>query len=222
MLYQTAPRSYFDCVIEEMKAQGFEFMAWVTMNSRKYKYHVSLFDFAQESRLFFRAPKQAFIVCLILQEHFGKKYDHTVDGLNSDYRQSYWRGFIEFAHSQRKWYQYFYECLCGDFYSAEKADFGEHLAACCSDYFRWDGNWIFEQKDAGTSGKLIEPKILTAQFGKMLDFLKPVLHPRFRELQITKFAPYYTFPDQEPAFWKKFPLNRFKGLADRTYGSTFS
>ena len=234
MSYNTAPRSYFQAVIESMRKHGFEFMAWVTMNSRKNRYHVDFHKFSQGSRLFFIVPGGTFIVMLELTEHFGMLHynEDMTTYWEEDYYQAYWSGFICYSYSWRR--------MLEDHYAKAReegrwVEWNEEIGFDPDQYmaespFRWghSSSWDgvhephFEQNNAGMSNSLLDPEVLTRPFGAMLQEVRPFLYRRFRDLQVTDFAPHYTFRRQEPEFWSKFPLHRLKSVANRIWGSDFN
>lgn len=216
MTYQTASREYFDSVIKAMEHEGFELLAWVTMNSGKNRYHVNLFKFAQESRLFFHAPNKSILVMLELIEHFGLDrsfYDQKEgkDKWIEDYYEGYWRGDIIFAHNRGKMRREYHNKIhqeTGEWPEFEEQPFRIEDFFENSPFYRHGGGgdghtWHISFKPNSIWEKQSElPKAddITLPFGKMLRALEGYLYPKFREMQVTGFAPYYTFPDQEEDF----------------------
>ncbi len=233
MVYKTAPREYFKSIIEAMRKQGFDLMAWVTMNSRRNTYHVDLFRYAQESRLFFVVPNKTFIVMLELTEHFGSEtYLETGTQWDEIYYQAYWSGFVGYSYDWKK--------ELSDHYSKARdegrfVEFYEKFEFSPEKYIRESGFRVsggmsnngfrvvdFEQQDACESKALLDSRSVTSLFGAMLQEIKPYLYREFRDLQVTDFAPHYTFPGQEKDFWARFPLNRLRNVASQIWGSDFS
>ncbi len=234
--YKTAPREYFQAVIEAAKKQGLDLLAWVTMNSDRYKYHVDCFRFVQESRMFFQAPGKAFIVMLELTEQFGIRNwsaasEHG-EVWDEGYYKVYWSGFVTFAFDQTAMFRDLWE-------KAPEVDRWENLDSIgfstdefFQDLFRWGGGsrmdsvWHddFEQVHGICSGwtEVMGPEEVVRVPGEMLEKLEPFLYGRFRDLQVTSFAPHYTFPGHEADFWNKFPVDRLKKVAGRVWGSTFN
>lgn len=228
--YATASKEYFSAVIQEMRRQGFDLLAWVTMNSKKNRYHVDSFRFSQEARLFF-VPNKAFIVMLELTEHFGYK-GSLPNSWDEDYYQAYWSGFYS--------YSYNWEQLLKDHYAkareegrwvedTEKVGFFSEPFLDGSPFWLYGGimgggvyQRDFEQKDASNSRTLLTPEEVAKPFGAMLQGVQAYLYRRFRELQTTSFAPHYTFPEQERDFWAKFPLSRLKEVATHIWVSDFN
>ncbi|MDD5731318.1 MAG: hypothetical protein PHU42_00240 [Patescibacteria group bacterium] len=227
--YKTAEKAYFQRLMDEMIRKGFRYMAWVTMNSKTSHYHVDMFRFAQESRLFFNVPGKAFIVMLALTEQFGNGPDEN-GRWDENYKHCYWNGFIEYSYNRQSWCEAEIEWRLahGQMISDDPRSIEEEVSKCLDpEVFRWGSacghNCYFEQvvQPNGNSKDLLDAKTMTSSFGKMLAVLTPHLHSRFKELQVTSYAPHYTFPGQEKKFWSMFPLCRLERVADRVWGSDF-
>lgn len=234
--YKTAPREYFQAVIEAAKKQGLDLLAWVTMNSSRYIYHVDCYRFVQESRMFFQVPGKAFIVMLNLHEQFGirewtARSEHG-EVWDEDYYKTYWSGFVTFGHDRAATFRDLWEKA----YEADRWENSDSVEFTTDEFFqdlfRWGGgyrsysDWTdkFEQVHNICSDwtELMGPEEVVRVPGKMFKRLEPFLFVRFRDLQVTDFAPHYTFPGHEADFWDKFPVGRLKKVAGRIWGSTFS
>ncbi len=247
--YQTVSRDYFDAVIRSMREQGFQFMAWVTMNSNKFRYHVDSFRYAQESRLFFVASGKAFIVMLKFTEQFGYRPPEQ-KAWDEGFHCVYWSGRVDYSYDSLPLIEeYVREGRRLGGHDEEERDFNRYMAqlhrgveSCLeSNGFRvgWsysedEGTDVqkclsFEQVDVNSdvpvdvnSDVPLDPQELAKIFGAMLNLLRPHLYRLFENLQVTDYAPHYTFPGQEKEFWAKFPLHRLKAVAPRIWGSEFS
>ncbi len=216
------PKKYFQSIIEAMKASGFDFMAWITMNSHKNQYHVDSL-FTQESYLFFSGPN-ALIVQLIFHEHFDdsiiREYCSIEDGIS----RKYWSIKVYYSWSHSKWIEdennwsdpyhelieFPYTKILEFFTSDElfRSSGGSSEGRCICDEF----------EQTGITSAPMDAETLVAPLKQLLELIDPYLYKKFKSLQVTGFAPHYTFPGQETDFWGKFPLKRLCRKVDRVWG----
>ncbi len=228
-----APREYFQAVIDKMKERGFEFLAWVTMNTDQNTYHVDFFGYTQESRIFFRVPEKASIVMLDLTQHIGQK-DREEGTVDWNFYEAYWRGFVDYSYDSKEWIHAEVRRQRDEErpWDEDLPDLPGLVLGCLDQtFFREGGSSSqashFHQRFEPEYGRydyqnLPDPTGLTAPFGEMLEIVMPYLYARFNDLQVTDYAPHYTFREQEPDFWAKFPIPRLqRAVKRRIWGSDF-
>lgn len=228
MAYRTAPREYFDLGIKSMKDQGFDVLAWVTMNSHRHHYFTDAYRFAQESRLFFVAPGQTLVVMLELRELFGRKIGP--EAWDEGYYLGYWSGFICFTHDHRRAFRDFLTGKLNEDLSLDDNEVWDLPITRCFQGTPFEIHWSSSLD--GIFHYQLEPKVractqqdlpkaadLTQPFGGLLKKIYPYLYRRFRSLQVTDFAPHLSFPRQEREFWEKFPISRLRAIAPHIWGS---
>ena len=232
--FRTASHEYFQSVIGSMKQQGYDLMAWVTMNSARHTFFTKV-RFAQESRMFFTVSGKSLIVVLTLRESFGRPLRQTeneVTEWDEKYYSGYWSGFVCYSYDSQKVLRDYLDGREGEVSLSEDGMWDIPVSAYfhggplkTHGFSKVDGVIQIDLEPTTPSGSqqdLPTAEVLTHSFGKMLNGTSPFLYRRFRSLQVTDFAPHYTFPNQERDFWEKFPLSRLRQIAPHIWGSDFA
>jgi hypothetical protein len=222
-------KQYFQAIIDGMKEGGFEFLSWVTMNSKKYESRPKYYGESQYSRMFFNAAENKSLIVMFEYVHHEGCYEGNPEVLNADYLFSYWHIEVWYNYSQKRhiedWYLKHHEDYPGfsiiGYFANPRWDQDNNDP---SFKFRFTGsaglNCSFEQIDSHIQ---LTPEDLFTPAVKLLKYIKPWLYVKFRDLQVTSFPP-FSFseaPESVPEFWGRFDLKRLAKIAQNYWGSEF-
>lgn len=215
-----AGKPYFQRVINAMKAQGYEFLTWVTLNSQTHKHHVSLYKYTRTSILYFVVRGKSLIVELTFNE--------DLDNEEGAYYRSYWSGNVIYAYNYEKMLTVAYKAKWDTgkiFDDAPVQTFSVRDCMNDANLFTTYGSSSFDGmhqldfdgQSSQDSSQPANPDAFCVVFGSIYTGLKDYLYPKFLRLRRHIFEPSYTYPNSQEAFWAKFNLRRFNEfrVADR-------
>ena len=200
-----AKHSDFDRVIKAFEANGFEFLAKITMDGDRFRYHVPMQEVRETNLFFYPVGGKSMFFNLNCSEHVD---EHGY--------MSFWSVKLIFTDDWKKWY-IDQSNKTDDIF--EREEIPEDIPYDC--YFTQNdiGNYGFSAGVLHCETWWEDSWQLPVRFIKALkEFLQaiePYLYHKFLELELSSFGPYYTFPDNTDDFWRMFPKHRLYRVTKR-------